>query len=173
MNTSEQLREMVEENPATTASIAAAELGVSKQRISQIAKKDGIKLRDGRMDKASVRDRKWCNHWGGDERLSSNFIGGASELIAASDLLRHGIPVYRALTSVSSCDLIADVDGTLLRVEVKSARLNNGRLTFGGVRHCRYDVLALVDQRGDVTYRPNEGVDWHGMTSKKWGLVPK
>jgi hypothetical protein len=161
MNTAEQLRELIKSNPATTVAIAAAALGVSRQRISQIAKKDGLTLRDGRMDKASARDKQWRNHWGGTDKLSSHFIGGACELLTAADLLRRGIPVYRAATFLSSCDLIADVDGVLLRIEVRSARQReDGRLAFPPPKKGRYDVIALVDQHGRVTYRPNDGVQW-------------
>jgi hypothetical protein len=75
--------------------------------------------------------------------------------------LRRGIPVYRALTSVSSCDLIVDISGKLLRIEVRSARLHDdGRLAFPAPTPGRYDVIALVDQHSGVTYRPNAGIDW-------------
>ena len=161
MNTTEQLKELVKNNPATTVAIASTEIGVSKQRISQIAKKHGLKLRDGRQDKASNRDREWRNHWGSPEKLSSHFIGGASELIASADLLRRGIPVYRALTFLSSCDLIANVSGVLLRLEVRSARLKqDGRLAYASPNADRYDVIVLVDQDSNVTYRPKEGICW-------------
>ena len=160
MSTAEKLAELVGNSPATTASIASEMLGVSKQRIFQIAKKAGLKLRDGRMDKASSRDTRWKNHWGGPEGLCSNFVGGAGELFAAANLLRRGIPVFRAMTSVANCDLIADVDGVLLRIEVRCAKVKDGRFAFAYPQAGRYDVLALVDQNGIVTFRPNHGIHW-------------
>jgi hypothetical protein len=100
----------------------------------------------------------WTNHFGGERKLSSNFIGGASELTAAADLLRRGIPVYRSMTSVAAFDLVAEVGGELIRIEVRSAkRGSDGRLRFPMPAEKRYDVLALVEPTGEVTYKPELG----------------
>lgn len=161
MNTTEQLIDLVNENPLTTVSMAAQILGVTRQRISQIAKKNQLVLRDGRMDKPTDKIREWANFFGGNDRLPTHFIGGSSELIAAAHLLRKGIPVFRSLTYTASFDLVAYIDGSLVRIEVKSARLQkNGRLSFPPAKQDMYDVLALVDQKGNVIYRPKKGVHW-------------
>lgn len=160
MTTAEDLRALVSEQPKITKAQAAAQLGVTRQHISQLASTLGLKMVDGRTLRASTRDRQWKNQWGGTGSLSSNFVGGAGELTAAADMLRRGIPVYRSCTAVSSFDLVADVDGVLFRVEVRCAKLRGGRLAFLAPAKGRYDVLALVDQNGAVTYRPNAGIEW-------------
>lgn len=94
---------------------------------------------------------------GTELKLPSTVIGGASELQCAADLLRRGVPVYRALTQCSSCDLVIDIDGNLVRVEVRSAKRNGGgQLRYPMPRdRLRYDVLALVEPDGRVTYQPD------------------
>ena len=151
---SEKILAEVAENPSITASELAEKFKVSRQYISLIKKANNIKLRrSGLKD----RSRVWTNHFGGEVKLSSHFIGGASELTAAADLLRRGVPVYRALTFVGKADLIADFDDKLLRIEVKSAkRYSDGGLRYGmPVDKKRYDVLALVEPSGVVTYKPD------------------
>jgi len=154
------MQALVRAQPRITAAQAAAQLGITRQRASQIANDLGLKLVDGRSMRASMRDRQWKNQWGLTKGLSSNFIGGAGELTAAADLLRRGIQVFRSCTSVASCDLIVDMDGELLRIEVRCAkRRQNGNLSFYPPKD-RYDVLALVDQTGAVIYRPKPGIAW-------------
>lgn len=155
-----KILELLSENPSRTISEIAALVGVTRQRVSQICAANGIKAKDGRR---GAKPRKapipggWKNHFGGPHALSSHFIGGASELCACADLLRKGVPVYRAVTFVSSADLIIDCRGRLMRVEVRSAKRNSS----GSLRYpvpsdkTRYDVLALVEGTGAVTYKPD------------------
>ena len=76
-------------------------------------------------------------------------------MCVCADLLRRGIPVYRAITFVSAADLIADLDGVLTRIEVKSVRRKqDGKFHYSALHPERFDVLALVDRQGVVEYRP-------------------
>jgi len=49
-------------------------------------------------------------------------IGAASELLAAADLMMKGWEVFRALSPNSHCDLLAEKDGTTMRLEVRTGR---------------------------------------------------
>lgn len=97
----------------------------------------------------------WRNEFGGATSLPPAFVGAAAELVAAADLMRRGFPVYRACAPAANFDLVAVVEGRLLRVEVRSASLSaSGRLYCHAPARDRWDVLAMVDQHGAVTYRP-------------------
>lgn len=160
MNIVKKIKAAVLENPEIYVSEMARKLGVSRQYIHQICKKHEIKLIKG-WDRKELTDNaiersKSIYHFGA--KASCVFIGGASELTASADLLRRGIPVYRALAFVGPADLVINLDGKLLRVEVRSAR----RKKDGGLSYCtppinedRYDVLALVEPNGGVTYKPD------------------
>ena len=143
------------EKPRSSALDLAKETGLTRQRVYQLCKEHGIKLVDKRFTRPV--GAQWTNHFGGAEKLTSHFIGGASELTACADLLRRGVPVYRALTFVSAAALVMDLGGRLLRVEVKSAkRTQKGTLTYQSPYYPdRYDILALVEPDGSVTYKPN------------------
>jgi len=154
MSAIEEIKQILVADADSTAASIAAKIGVSRQRVHQICKANGIALADGRRRGGSAT---WINHFGGHEALSSHFVGGASELTTCADLLRRGIPVYRAVTFVSAADLVIDFRGSLLRVEVKSAKRNNSnslRYPMPADRS-RYDILALVEPSGAVTYKPD------------------
>ena len=160
MKTSEKVRAALEANPCSSAADLAQAVGVTRQRVHQICRAEGLKPKDMRRGFKPGRksDPNWVrpNHFGGQKQLSSHFTGGASELTASADLLRRGVPVYRALTFVSAADLIIDLDGRLLRVEVRSAKRNaSGHIRYAAPQKGRYDVLALVEPDGSVTYRPS------------------
>lgn len=154
----EKILNEIRENPSVTAGELVGKFEVSRQYISQITKANKITLQRRRF---KYQDRVWTNHFGGKMQLASHFVGGASELTAASDLLRKGVPVYRALTFVGKADLIIDINDRLLKVEVKSAKRNKcGHLTYAKpVDEKRYDILALVEPNGAVTYRPEIVLD--------------
>lgn len=154
MSALEKIRAMLTVNKNASAADLAAAANVSRQRVHQICKAEGISIVDRR--RRAGEPKQWSNHFGGDKKLSSHFIGGASELTAAADLLRRGIPVYRAVTFVSSADIVIDINGKLLRVEVRSAKRNqDGCLRYPmPADRARYDILALVEPDGTVTYKP-------------------
>lgn len=166
MDTVEALRAFARDNPEATAAMAAAHLGISRQRVQQLCKREQVKLRDGRSQ--GRRSERGANHFGGPQRLPSTFIGGACELSAAADLLRRGIPVYRAMTSVSSADLVVEINGELRRVEVRAAKRVGGSLRYGVPALLRYDILALVESDGRVTYKPDPFAGPDGVVGYVW-----
>lgn len=64
--------------------------------------------------------------------LDPSLVGPAGEAFVEFDLLRRGVRVHRSVYG-SGYDLIAEVGGRLLRVEVKATRdlrLKDGKLTY-------------------------------------------
>jgi len=152
---------MLRDRRGVTAKELAEGAGVTRQRVSQVLKELGVTIRKGRRvshpsRRRGARIRTDTSRRPGSE-LGSHFVGGASELTAAAALLRRGIPVYRALTFCSACDLIIEMGGKLLRVEVRSARRSRtGHLAYPvPADRVRYDVLALVERDGTVTFKPS------------------
>lgn len=50
---------------------------------------------------------------------ASRFAGAANELLVAADLFRRGFFVYRGESAESPFDLVAYLDGALLKIEVR------------------------------------------------------
>jgi hypothetical protein len=150
-------------HPHSTAKQIAAATGISRERVYQLAREGKVDLATGHTFLARESGQLLAvpTPFGGRGRLSSHFIGGAGELTVCADLLRRGIPVYRACTFVSAADLIIDLGGKLLRIEVRSATRNGkGTLRYPHPSQPeRYDVLALVDRAYTVTYRPDILID--------------
>jgi hypothetical protein len=158
MSKTDDILAAVRADKTITATALIERFAVSRQHIYALCKRHGLKLRRSLQRPRARPERKPTGHFGqAAGALSTHFIGGASELTACADLLRRGVPVYRAITFVSAADLIIDFRGKLIRVEVRSAkRNNNGPLRYQApINRSRYEVLALVDGHGAVTYKPN------------------
>lgn len=125
------------ENPDLSAIELAGIAGITRQYVYDLCRKHGVLLRDARH---TAEAKEWANHFGGNKRLTSHFIGGASELFAAADLLRRGIPVYRALTFLSAADMIADIGGRLIRIEVN--RRGGTRTDLSAIR--RHTIMRAM-----------------------------
>ena len=86
--------------------------------------------------------------------ITATTVGAAHELLVAADLMKHGFDVFRSMSPNADCDL-AILDGhTLYRVEVKTGyRARTGHLYHTPPRHRRFDLLAIVEDNGQITYR--------------------
>lgn len=158
--THELLIDLLNANPALTGQEAADLLGISRQRVQQIVKKFGVQITDGRT-KSAIKAVRYASHPEAHDKVPKTHVGGANELLVAAYLLARGIPTYRSLTVSSRCDLIADICGKFVGIEVKTAYKNaKGHLFYGPIDKDRFDVLALVDPSGAITFRPNDGVMW-------------
>ena len=83
--------------------------------------------------------------------------GAIAEWLVAADLLAKGYEVFRPLHQGSSCDLAA-YDGTFYRIEVKySSRDDTGIWLTRNAG--KYDVLALVNKVGKISYTAAADVD--------------
>jgi len=76
--------------------------------------------------------------------------------MVSADLLKRGFPVFRALSPSCICDLIIIVKSKLLRVEVTSGnRKHNSDLLYPRKDFSRFDLLAIVEKDGRITYMPD------------------
>ena len=98
--------------------------------------------------------------------LSSQYKGTITELNVASYLLALGYNVSQPLTQDSKYDLIVDVDHKLIRLQVKTARINdktqglsikfNCRSTTNNVRECKQRYYSVEDVDYFATYWDNK-----------------
>lgn len=149
-STCDRIMALCAEFPSSSAGEIAKLAGASRQTVYANCKKHGIILRDTRMRRNGAAKES-------TDQIPSIFTDGACELTVSANLLKSGIPVYRALSSVNSVNLVADVNGRLYRIEVRAIKRNGPIglcLTAPGDRS-KFDVLAMVDGVGNVTYRTN------------------
>jgi hypothetical protein len=111
--------------------------------------------------------------------LSTGSVGALAELIVASDLLRRGYDVFRALSASCSCDLMIVARDERLRVEVRSTTTyrptGNASVPFSAKDLERSDVFAVVVwPKGEIRYyrtpkigKPTETWDPSFVTQKK------
>lgn len=98
--------------------------------------------------------------------LSTQFKGAITELLVAAHLMSLGYNVSQPLTQDSKYDLIVDVHGKLLRLQVKTSRLNpdtkgksikfNCRSTTNNVRECKNRYYSSEEIDFFATY-------WEGL----------
>lgn len=155
----EKLRALLRKNPEVTTLEAVHELGISRQRLHQLVRSEGVTLRDGRVkfaEPSTSLDSPPLAHI--NTRVGPKAAGGISELIVAIDLLRRGLDVYQSMTTGGQCDLVAinRLTEKVVRVEVKSAQRNGkGRILCVVGLTNRFDVLAKVLPGGEIFYEPD------------------
>ena len=98
--------------------------------------------------------------------LSTQFKGDITELLVSAHLLNLGYVVSKPLTQDSKYDLIVDVQHKLIRLQVKTARLNNTfkgesikfncRSTTHNVRECKQRYYSNKDVDYFATYWKNQ-----------------
>lgn len=98
--------------------------------------------------------------------LSTQFKGDITELLVSARLLGLGYIVSKPLTQDSKYDLIVDINHKLIRLQVKTARLNdsvrgesikfNCRSTTNNVRECKQRYYSAEDVDYFATYWKNE-----------------
>jgi len=85
----------------------------------------------------------WAVLYGIDKLLPCGTVGAIAELVVATDLLKKGYDVFRALSPHCSCDLAILKNRKLYRIEVRNGyRLKNGK-TCCTNKHINADILAL------------------------------
>lgn len=91
------------------------------------------------------------------EGVNSGTVGAIGELMAASDLLKKGYEVYRALSPASRADLIAIKNGNTFDIDVTTGYENSEGKLFHPKKLSlrRTSVIAVVVHKtGDVKYIP-------------------
>ena len=89
-------------------------------------------------------------------QVATATVGAINEYLVGIDLLKRGLPVYRALSPSAPGDLAVLIGKKLAIVEVTTgARSTGGVLTYPPHRAHYYDVLAVVERSGVITYIPD------------------
>jgi hypothetical protein len=108
--------------------------------------------------------------------LPTGTVGAIAELAVAVDLMDRGYEVFRALSPSCSCDLAVLMNGTLIRIEVRSGYLRNAstKLLFSKPARDdgRFDIYAVVlhsDPRNIIYLDPDseeiEITSWQAASS--------
>lgn len=95
--------------------------------------------------------------------MNTKHIGNIGESKIISEFLYHGIPVYLPFGDNEACDMIADFDGKLQRIQVKTtSAIRNGKMSFSlgsrryGVDHSysdsEVDYFAMYCIENDQSY---------------------
>jgi len=158
--TRDLLQVQIREHPEWTATEHARLLGVTRERIRQLAASIGVALPSGSRRPKTVRPRPPfdASVTGPSSVSSSSVRGTIGELIAAADMMARRFTVFAPLSrSAAACDLIGiSRDGRhVVRVEVRTGKRRSGRLIYSrhGVPEKR-DHLAIVVEGGPVEYIP-------------------
>ena len=85
--------------------------------------------------------------------LNTGTVGAMHELKVAIDLLSKGYEVFRALSSMTSCDLAILKDKKLKRIEVRTAAYSSSG-SVSWPKHHKADILAAV-LPDKIIYTPN------------------
>lgn len=159
--TAELVLAEIEKDHSVSVAEVARRLGVSRQRIFQVAKKHGIQFKKYQWPTDYTPRR----HALPPEAKTPILVGGAvnhtvcgviSEQMVAADLLIRGFKVYTPIVRQRSHDLIAvDQRGATLTIEVRSAKRNaDGALHASLPSKMTSQYLALVANGERIIYRP-------------------
>lgn len=99
--------------------------------------------------------------------LSNATTGACSELAVSIDLIFRGYQVFRAVSPACHCDLIAEHNGTFLRIEVRAGAMNKKTGNLGFTRNSKvrnkkygeetldhYAVVIYENRIPSITYYP-------------------
>jgi hypothetical protein len=153
MKTSDRFLQLAALGDMTMIELAEA-LGVSKQRVSQLGKRHGVKFKGAPKGPRPQPPEFAPNRWGGQHKVSPTWVGCAGELLVAADMIRRGYAVYHSMARTGPFDLYAYADGEGLRIEVRSIR-SETQQPANGSDWTAFDVLARVLPCGRILYDPD------------------
>jgi hypothetical protein len=144
----------------------ARKVKVSRQRVYQLAKENGISLPHPVMGSPASQQRPLPKSapkarvvltGGVDVPLSHSVVGIISEFLVAADLMARDFRVYLPVKANRGHDIIAEAwNGALLTFEVRSAyRTLDGGTSFNRKSEDRADYYALVVTGEPVAYKPD------------------
>lgn len=89
-------------------------------------------------------------------KLSPSRVGAIQEMLVCADLAKRGLSVFRSVSPSEECDIIVmRGPAKLFRVEVTTGYRNkDGSLFFPPKQPSRFDLLAVVEKSGQITYHP-------------------
>lgn len=92
--------------------------------------------------------------------LDTRRKGMIAEMLVAMDLTRKGFEIYRHMSDMAPCDMIAVKDERILRVEVKFAGSARPRyICFSS----KFDVLAVVAVDESISYESSDDPENRGL----------
>lgn len=142
------------------ASQIAAHLGVSRQRIYQVAKANNITLKRADFDWPSREKRTSAPRIiieASNVTQNQLSVGAVSELMAAADLIARGWNVYMPVRKNRGHDLIAYKGDTMITIEVRSGRKGAcSQTVFYSKTHSRMKSshYAIVVAGEPIQYNP-------------------
>ena len=101
--------------------------------------------------------------------MNTKQVGEISETAVKLALLRLGIAVLQPVGDNQRYDLVADVDSQFVRLQVKTARLSSGSVTFPVISTYHHRGRAKKTYIGEVDYifaycHENDMVYWYKVT---------
>jgi len=95
--------------------------------------------------------------------------GAVAEMIVIADLIKRGYFAYKPLIENTECDLVVDIDGKLVKIQIKSGHSDGEKIKVDLTRSSAkskyyskqdFDILAIYDSStGNIAYL-------------KWGDIP-
>lgn len=118
--------------------------------------------------KVTIWNKKYCSNecvvlaekpYRDDYRLHYNLshgtAGALAELIVATDLIKRGFELYRAMSQSSSCDLLALKNKKLYDFEVRTGYRNKKGSYFYSKHSIKGAYLAIVIHKtNEIIYEP-------------------
>lgn len=158
MTSDRRLQAAIDACPTITTKELAAVTQLSRQTVHDFCKRHGITLQDGRRKKASGPSITAVMPQPNEirDRVSPHLVGASSEMAVCADLLRRGWPTYRACSPIAAAAVVVEIAGQLRRIEVRTAQRQGKSLRYAMPKNdVFYDILALVDGEGLITYKPS------------------
>lgn len=157
----DRILSLLRANPLVTASQLVAETGVSRQRVYQLLKEEGLKLSPRPAVAPPARPAPRVTPLSGIGNVNHSACGMIGELLAACDLLARGWRVFSPLVRHSKIDLVAtSPDGAVVkRIEVRSGKRKGTGVYFQKRPEDACDHYAVIIHGEPVHYIPDIG--WH------------
>lgn len=154
--TREQVRALIRDEPMLNLAGIARRVGVSRERVRQIAEEEGLVAPKGVVGVHVHRPPVARLITGGvSVPLSSTVVGTIGELLAAADLAARGFMVFFPLVRTGACDLITlNRSGKTERIEVRCGHRKDGKVRYSFADRSKSDRHAIVITGEPVTYSP-------------------
>jgi len=95
--------------------------------------------------------------------LPPGTVGAISEIIVATDLMKKGFDVYRAMSPHAFADIIVLKDGVMIQIEVRTGiKLKNNKIA--------YPKLNIHNKSVAVVVYPDNGIYY--LTNPELGELP-
>ncbi len=164
MTTIERIKSALAENPRLTNSELAELVGVSRQRVSQLCRANGVTLRRAypvrrTAHKPPKPPTPRVVTGGIQTDINHTVCGTISELLVSADLMARGYKPYTPIVRQRSHDIIAvNLSGEMISIEVRSGRRRADGAGITWQSKCERvgsDYYAIVITGEPVIYKPD------------------